>query len=165
LAPDDATGIAWSPGRSCVLSRHRITGAALDPPDGRNGTSHAYIACEAGQVVDRQRSGENEMATGPTVRYEFEGKVWFYMNPNAVYFVSLPEEMSADILDLVGTDLNPWGTVPCEVTINDFTWASSMFPRKDRGCYDLPLNARVRKRLKLEEGQIVSVTIEIPLPI
>ncbi len=104
------------------------------------------------------------MISGPSVRYEFEGKVWFYLNPNAVYFVSLPGEMSAEILDLVGTDLNPWGSVPCEVTIDDFTWESSMFPRRERGCYDLPLNARVRKRLRLEEGQVVSVTIEVPLP-
>lgn len=105
------------------------------------------------------------MQAGPTVTYAFEGKVWFYLNPNAVYFVSLPTEMSGDILDLVGTDLNPWGTVPCAATIGEFTWETSMFPRKDRGCYDLPLNARVRKRLKLEDEQVVSVTIEVPLPV
>ncbi len=105
------------------------------------------------------------MDAGPTLTYAFEGKVWLYMNPNAVYFVSLPNAMSAEILDMIGTDLNPWGTVPCEATIGDFTWETSMFPRKDRGCYDLPLNARVRKRLKLEDGQVVSVAIEIPLPI
>jgi hypothetical protein len=105
------------------------------------------------------------MNSGPTLRYAFEGKIWYYLNPNAVYFVSLPKEMSAEILDMVGTDLNPWGTVPCAVTIGDFTWESSMFPRKDRGCYDLPLNARARKRLRLDEGQVVAVTIEVPLPV
>jgi hypothetical protein len=105
------------------------------------------------------------MTTEPTVRYQFEGEVWFYLNPNAVYFVSLPVEMSAEILDLVGTALNPWGTVPCEVTVGEITWESSMFPRKDRGCYDLPLNARVRKRLGIHEGQVVAVTIEIPVPV
>ncbi len=99
------------------------------------------------------------------LRYEFEGEVWFYLNPNAVYFVSLPVEMSAEILDLVGTALNPWGTVPCAVTVDDFTWESSMFPRKDRGCFDLPLNAKVRKRLGIHEGQVISVTIEVPLPV
>jgi hypothetical protein len=73
--------------------------------------------------------------------------------------------MSADILDLVGNSLNPWGTVPVDATINDFRWYSSMFPRKDRNCYDLPLNAKVRKRLKLEAGQVVTVAVEIPLPV
>lgn len=97
------------------------------------------------------------------LRFQFEGDVWFYTNPNAVFFVSLPAEMSDQILDLVGTSLNPWGTVPVEATIDGFSWASSMFPRKDRNCYDLPLNARVRKRLGLRAGDIVSVTIDIPL--
>lgn len=106
------------------------------------------------------------MKTGPTtLQFQFEGEVWFYNNPGAVYFVSLPSEMSADILDLVGQSLNPWGTVPVDATIGAFTWASSMFPRKERKCYDLPLNARVRKRVGLEAGDIISVTIEIPLPV
>lgn len=104
------------------------------------------------------------MISGPTVTYAFDGQVWHELNPNAVYFVSLPAEISEEILDLIGIDLNPWGTVPCAATIGDFTWETSMFPRRERGCYDMPLNARVRKRLTLEDGQVVSVKIEIPLP-
>ena len=104
------------------------------------------------------------MHSGATkLRLQFEGEVWFYNNPGAQYFVSIPGEMSADILDLVGQSLNPWGTVPVEATIGDFTWESSMFPRKDRKCYDLPLNAKVRKRASLQAGNIISVTIDIPL--
>jgi hypothetical protein len=53
--------------------------------------------------------------------------------------------------------------VPVSVTIDDFTWESSMFPRKDRRCYDLPLNARIRKRLGLDDGDVVDVTIAISL--
>jgi len=104
------------------------------------------------------------VTTGPAkLRFQFNGEVWFYANPGAVYFVSLPIEMSAEILDVVGNSLNPWGTVPVEASIGDFTWESSMFPRKDRQCYDLPLNAKVRKRLGLEAGNIITVTIDIPL--
>lgn len=106
------------------------------------------------------------MNVGPAkLRFQFDGEVWFYNNPGAVFFVSLPRELSAEILDVVGQSLNPWGTVPVDATIGEFTWASSMFPRKDRKCYDLPLNARVRKRIGLQAGQIISVTIEIPLPV
>lgn len=104
---------------------------------------------------------------GPaTLRFQFEGDVWFYSTPAAarVFFVSMPREMSAEILDLVGQSLNPWGTVPVEATIRGFTWDSSMFPRKDRACYDLPLNARVRKRLGLQAGDNLSVTIEVAVP-
>ncbi len=106
------------------------------------------------------------MSSGPaTLRFQFEGEVWFYTNPGAQYFVSLPGEMSAEILDLVGQSLNPWGTVPVDATIGEFTWASSMFPRKERKCYDLPLNAKIRQRAGLHAGNIISVTIDIPLPV
>ncbi len=100
----------------------------------------------------------------PALRFQFEGDVWCYNNPAAVYFVSLPQALSAEILDVVGTSLNPWGTVPVDATIGEFTWYSSMFPRKDRGCYDLPLNASVRKRVGLQVGELICVTIEIPIP-
>lgn len=99
----------------------------------------------------------------PTIRFTFSGEVWSYRNPNEVYFVSLPVDMSDDILDLVGTSLNPWGTVPVRVTARGSTWESSMFPRKDRQCYDLPLNGRVRKRLGIGAGDVLDIVIEITL--
>lgn len=95
--------------------------------------------------------------------YTFTGQVWSYKNPNEVFFVSLPVAMSEDILDVVGTSLNPWGTVPCRVIHGDATWESSMFPRKDRGCYDLPLNLRIRREYGLQSGQSLTLTIEIDL--
>ena len=104
------------------------------------------------------------MSSGaPTLTYRFDATIWSYKNPNEVFFVSLPTEMSSAILDLVGISLNPWGTVPVDATINGFTWYSSMFPRPDRGVYDLPLNAKVRKKLKLTGGMPVSVDIAITL--
>lgn len=99
-----------------------------------------------------------------TIRFRFEGTVWSYRAPGLTFFVSLPRDMSADILDIAGTDLNPWGTVPVQATVGDYTWESAMFPRKDRACYDLPLNAKTRKRLALADGDHIAVTIDIPLP-
>jgi hypothetical protein len=98
------------------------------------------------------------------LRFRFEGEVWSYRAPGLTFFVSLPKEMSAEILDIVGNDLNPWGTVPVEATIGDYTWGSAMFPRKNRACYDLPLNTKTRKRIALNDGDHITVTIDIPLP-
>ncbi|MGC4107847.1 MAG: DUF1905 domain-containing protein [Thermomicrobiales bacterium] len=97
------------------------------------------------------------------LRYRFSGEVWVTGERVRLWFVSLPKEMSEEILDVVGVSLNPWGTVPVTATVDDFTWESSMFPRKDRGCYDLPLNAKVRQRLAPEEGQMLDITIDIDL--
>jgi len=104
------------------------------------------------------------MSSAPILHYEFTETIWSYKNPNEVFFVTMPKPMSEEILDLVGISLNPWGTVPVTATVGDFSWESSMFPRPERGVYDLPLNARVRKRLKLASGQAISVSIEILLP-
>lgn len=102
---------------------------------------------------------------GPAkLRFEFEGIVWIHRNPAANYFVTLPVPMSEEILDVIGNSLNPWGTVPVRVTSGDFNWESSMFPRKERKCYDLPLNARIRKKFQIEDGQVIAFTIEIDLP-
>lgn len=50
----------------------------------------------------------DKVTTGPlTLQFQFEGEVWSYNNPGAVFFVSLPREISAEILDLVGQSLNP----------------------------------------------------------
>lgn len=98
-----------------------------------------------------------------TLRYRFDGEVWVTGEKVRLWFVTLPKEMSEEILDVVGVSLNPWGTVPVKATVGDFAWDSSMFPRKDRGVYDLPLNAKVRQRLKLAEGQRIAVTIDIDI--
>jgi hypothetical protein len=93
--------------------------------------------------------------------FEFVGTVWHDRNPNMVYFVSLPEPLSAEILALVGTSLNPWGTVPVNATIDDVTWYTSMFPR-DRGrYYDLPLKLKIMNQLGLVDDQPVEVRIAI----
>lgn len=116
-------------------------------------------------MVGDQFMNERRVSVEPgTLQFQFEGRVWSYRNPGTLYFVSLPQEMSADILDLVGQSLNPWGTVPVTVTIDDFTWESAMFPRKDCQCYDVPLNARARNRLRIADDDLIVIAISIQLP-
>jgi hypothetical protein len=96
--------------------------------------------------------------------FDFEGTVWHYRNPNTVYFVSLPEELSAEILALAGTSLNPWGTVPVDATIGEVTWYTSMFPRDNGRYYDLPLKLKIISRLGLVDDQRVTARIAVRLP-
>jgi hypothetical protein len=99
-----------------------------------------------------------------TVEFSFEGTVWHYKNPNTVYFVSVPEPVSADILALVGTSLNPWGTVPIDATVHGVTWYTSMFPRDGGRYYDLPLKLKILSALELVDGQTIDVRLSIKLP-
>lgn len=96
--------------------------------------------------------------------FTFAGSVWHYRNPNIVYFVSLPDDVSADIYAAVGTSLNPWGTVPVDATIDSVTWFTSMFPRDGGRYYDLPLRRQIVDKLNLVDEQIVSVRIAVRFP-
>ena len=96
--------------------------------------------------------------------FDFEGTVWHYRNPNTVYFVSLPEELSAELLALFGTALNPWGTVPVDATIGNVTWYTSMFPRDNGRYHDMPLKLEIMERLGLVDDQRVAVHIAVRVP-
>ena len=50
------------------------------------------------------------------LRYRFDGEVWVSGDKVRLWFVTLPKEMSEEILDVVGNSLNPWGTVPVAAT-------------------------------------------------
>ncbi len=99
-----------------------------------------------------------------TVEFSFEGTVWYYKNPNTVYFVSVPEPVSADILALVGTSLNPWGTVPVDATVHCVNWNTSMFPRGGGRHYDLPIKLKILSKLGLADRQTIHVRLSIKLP-
>ncbi len=110
-------------------------------------------------------NAEISRSSGPaTATFEFSGSVWHYQNPNTVYFVSVPDNISAEILGLVGTSLNPWGTVPVDATVNGVTWYTSMFPRKNGRYYDLPLKLKIVSRLGLADDQEIRVAVAIALP-
>ena len=79
--------------------------------------------------------------------------------PDVVFMPSFFEGFIDDVV----LSVHRLSRVPVVATVGAFTWDSSMFPRKDRGCYDLPLNAKVRQRLQLGEGQRLDVTIDIDL--
>jgi uncharacterized protein DUF1905 len=100
----------------------------------------------------------------PTVEFNFEDKIWHYQNPNTVYFASLPEVISAEVIALIGTSHNPWGTVPVDATIDDVTWYTSMFPRQNGRYCDLPIKSKNLSNLGLIDGHQVAVTISIQLP-
>lgn len=92
------------------------------------------------------------------MEFEFEGKIWFWRGPAPWYFVTIPEEPSAD-LKAVSTMLTyGWGVLPVQVQIGATQWKTSLFPKDN--LYIVPIKASVRKAESLSEGDIVTVKIE-----
>jgi hypothetical protein len=110
-------------------------------------------------MKSRMRFGEYHPAG--QAKFTFESKVWLYDGPAAWYFVSLPEDLSAELSVLFADQKRGFGSLPVEVTLGNVVWTTSIFPDSKTRVYMLPLKAVVRKRVGVEAGDNVKLTIQI----
>jgi len=90
---------------------------------------------------------------------EFNGKIWFWHGPAPWYFVTVPANQSHDLKAILGFVTYGWGMIPANVRIGKTEWKTSLFPKDDR--YIVPIKASVRKVENLEEGDIVTIRLEV----
>lgn len=90
---------------------------------------------------------------------EFSGKIWFWRGPSPYFFVTVPERQSSDLKDISGFVTYGWGMIPVNVRIGMTQWKTSLFPKN--GLYLVPLKDRVRKAENLQEGDEVTVWLEV----
>lgn len=92
---------------------------------------------------------------------KFNGQIWFWRGPAPWYFVTIPVEQSSDIKAISSLVTYGWGVIPVHVRLGQTEWETSLFPKDDR--YLVPIKASVRKAENLEEGDEVTVQLEIRL--
>lgn len=90
---------------------------------------------------------------------EFSGKIWFWKGPSPFFFVTIPAEQSRDIKAISKIVTYGWGVIPVHVRIGNTEFTTSLFPKDE--LYIVPLKASVRKSEKLEEGDTVSIRLEV----
>jgi hypothetical protein len=90
---------------------------------------------------------------------EFNGKIWFWKGPAPWLFVIVPAEQSNDLKAISGIVTYGWGVIPVRARIGETEWQTSLFPKDGR--YLVPIKASVRTAENLEEGDNVSVRIEV----
>lgn len=90
---------------------------------------------------------------------EFNGKIWFWRGPAPWYFVTVPAEQSRALKTISGLVTYGWGVIPAHVRIGKTGFQTSLFPKDDR--YLVPIKASVRKAENLEEGDDVTVRLEV----
>jgi hypothetical protein len=90
---------------------------------------------------------------------EFNGKIWYWRGPAPWYFVTVPAKQSRDLKAIVGFVTYGWGMIPANVLIGKTEWKTSMFHKDGR--YIVPIKASVRKAEHLEEGDNVTVRLEV----
>jgi hypothetical protein len=92
---------------------------------------------------------------------EFNGKIWFWKGPAPWFFVTVPVEQSRDLNAISGLVTYGWGVIPVHARIGKTEWKTSLFPKD--GLYLVPIKASDRKREDLEEGDNVTVRLEVHL--
>jgi hypothetical protein len=89
---------------------------------------------------------------------EFEGRVVEWRGPAPFYFVTVPDEESADI-KFAAKGIEYWGQVPVTASIGDTEFATALFPKDGR--YLLPLKAVVRRSAAIELDDVVAVVMRL----
>ena len=90
---------------------------------------------------------------------EFNGKIWYWRGPAPWYLVTVPAKLSRDLKAIVGIVTYGWGMIPVNVRICQTEWKTSLWPKDGR--YIVPIKASVRKAENLEQGDKVTVRLEV----
>lgn len=75
-------------------------------------------------------------------------------------FVTLPPEVSEAVRDLAG-EPRGFGSVRVSVATGSSRWDTSVFPDAASGCFVLPVKKAVRLAERVEEGDELTVTVEV----
>lgn len=90
---------------------------------------------------------------------EFTGKIIHWRGPAPYLFVPVPDEQSRDIKSISKIVTYGWGVIPVHARIGGTEFTTSLFPKDGR--YLLPVKVSVQKAEGLDEGDEVSVKLEI----
>ena len=81
-------------------------------------------------------------------------------DPSAWCFVTLPPEVSEAVRDLAG-EPRGFGSVRVAVATGSSRWETSVFPDAESGCFVLPVKKAVRDAEQVEEGDRLTLTLEV----
>ena len=90
---------------------------------------------------------------------KFKGKVWYWRGPAPWFFITVPEEQSRDLKAVLKLVTSGWGMIPVDARIGKTAWKTSMFPKDGR--YIVPIKTSVRQAENIDEGDTVSIQIEV----
>jgi Domain of unknown function (DUF1905) len=92
---------------------------------------------------------------------EFNGKIWFWRGPAPWFFVTVPTKQCRDLKTISGLVTYGWGMIPVIVRIGKTEWKTSLWPKD--GSYIVPIKTSTRKAENLDEGDKVTVQLEVRL--
>lgn len=92
---------------------------------------------------------------------EFEGKTFIWRGPAPFFFVAVPEDPSRALRAISARVTYGWGVIPVQARIGKTEWKTSLIPKEGR--YLVPIKMSVQKSQSLQEGEDVTVRLEVRL--
>jgi hypothetical protein len=89
----------------------------------------------------------------------FEGELWFWKGPAPWHFITVPDDQCPALEDAASMVSYGWGMVPVTARIGATSWTTSLWPKDGR--YLVPIKAWVRKKERLELGDVVGVRLAV----
>jgi hypothetical protein len=110
---------------------------------------------------DYQLYAQWERAAEQSTVITFRGplKSWAFAD-GTTHFMSVPQALSGEIKAHAMLVRRGFGSVKVEVTLDDVTWRTSVFPSKNGG-YFLPVKIDVLRRIGLVAGDELTVELEL----
>ncbi|MCC5953211.1 MAG: DUF1905 domain-containing protein [Acidimicrobiia bacterium] len=94
--------------------------------------------------------------------FGFSAELWEWTGKAAWFFVTLPVDDAEDIREMV-PERRGFGSVRVEVEVGSSRWKTSIFPDSSTGSYVLPVKKPIRDAERIDEGDIVNVTLRLLL--
>ncbi len=93
------------------------------------------------------------------IKYSFSEKVWQHSGLGGWYFVSLPENMSKEIREMLRPEEEGWGRLKATVQTGKSEWKTAIWFDSKKNTYLLGLKAEIRKDENIDTGKIITVTV------
>ncbi|HSO90200.1 MAG TPA: DUF1905 domain-containing protein [Arthrobacter sp.] len=94
--------------------------------------------------------------------YAFTATLWHYPGEAGWHFLTLPEQLAAEIREDTAMFRRGFGSVRITATVSGHNWSTSLFPDSKTGTYLLPVKKAIRTAAGLEAGDQVTVRLEVP---
>ncbi len=93
------------------------------------------------------------------MEWEFSGELWYWRGPSPYHFVTVSDDVSAELRAMSKAVTYGWGMIPVRVWIGDSAFDTSLFPKDGR--YVVPIKDVVRAAERLVDGDTVDVRLAI----
>lgn len=93
------------------------------------------------------------------IKYQFTAQPWQYQGLGGWWFVTLPQEISAEIRAHLKEFEEGWGRLKATAQINKSHWETAIWFDTKVQSYLLPLKAEVRKKEAISLEKVIEISL------